>query len=159
MNKQEEKYLIYGVGAVAVYYAVVKPILVLFGVQKSQERINTEERKKEQVTDQIKDLKKVQKPTKTEAEWQVIADQIYEDLRYSALDDNKDDAGLQVTRVKNDLDFWILYKKFAKRREYLFGVPTGSLKDLQQFITSNLSKNVIAKINDNYRRKNMKYRF
>lgn len=159
MDKQQERFLFYGAGAVAIYYLVVKPLLSVVGLQKTQERIETEKRKVTQVNDQITELKKVEVSTKTEVEWQVIADQIYEDLRYSAISDNKSDAGYQVARVKNNLDFWILYKKFGKRREYLFGIPAGSLMDLQQFIRSNLSSSAISTLNANYKSKNIKYRF
>ena len=47
---------------------------------------------------------KTQTPTKSKGEWQIIANQIYEDLRYSAIDDDKKDAQYQVSRVKNDAD-------------------------------------------------------
>ena len=159
MTKQEQKLLLYGVGAVVVYIAIIKPILVKIGLQKSAEVKATEERKQSQLEEQIKEVSKTQKPTKSVQEWQVIADAIYKDLRYSALDDNKDDAGLQVARVKNDADFWQLYKLFGQRREYFFGIPNGALMDLTQFIKSNLKQSAIDTINKNYRSKNIKFQF
>ena len=84
---------------------------------------------------------------------------LYEDLRYTALDDNKADAGYQVSRVKNNADFKLLFKAFGKRQEYVFFVPSGSEKDLQQFIRSNLSESAIQIINSNYRRKNITFQF
>ena len=159
MTKQEQKLLIYGVGAVVVYIEIIKPILVKIGLQKSAEVKATEERKQNQLDEQIKEVSKTQQPTKSVQEWQVIADAIYKDLRYSALDDNKDDAGYQVSRVKNDADFWQLYKLFGQRREYFFGIPNGALMDLTQFIKSNLKDSAIATINKNYRSKNIKFQF
>jgi hypothetical protein len=159
MNKQEEKYLLYGLGILAVYILILRPIFIKLGLQKDPEREQTEERKTSQLQQQINDILKTQKPTKSVQEWQVIADAIYQDLRYSALSDNKSDAGYQVARVKNEADFWTLYKLFAKRREYLFGIPNGELMDLQQFIKSNLSNDQIEKINQNYKNKGIKFQF
>lgn len=159
MDKQTEKLLITG-GIIAVaYFGIINPLLKKLGFKKTQEEKETEEKNKELINKQVETVLKVQQPTKSVAEWKIIADQIYNDLRYSAVSDDKADAGYQVTRVKNDADFWLLFQQFKKRREYLFGIPTGSLMNLQQFINSNLSKSAITKINDNYRRKNIKFRF
>ncbi len=159
MTKQEEKLLTYGIGAIVVYILLIKPIFQKLGLQKSEEEKRTEERKQSQLETEIKEAKKTQQPTKSVQEWQVIADTIYKDLRYSALDDNKADAGYQVARVRNDLDFWTLYKLFGQRREYLFGIPNGALMDLPQFIKSNLRQSAIDTINKNYRAKNIKFQF
>jgi DNA helicase-2/ATP-dependent DNA helicase PcrA len=56
-------------------------------------------------------------------------------------------------------DIAVLYKAFGKRQEFYFGIPYGGLRDLMAFITSNLSSDAIATINDNYKRKNIKFRF
>ena len=159
MTKQEEKLLTYGIGAIVVYLLLIKPIFQKLGLQKSEEEKRTEERKQSQLETEIKEAKKTQQATKSVQEWQVIADTIYKDLRYSALDDNKADAGYQVSRVRNDLDFWTLYKLFGQRREYLFGIPNGALMDLPQFIKSNLRQSAIDTINKNYRAKNIKFQF
>jgi hypothetical protein len=159
MDKQTEKLLITG-GIVAIaYFGIINPLLKKLGFKKTAEEIETEEKNKELINKQVKTILKIQQPTKSVTEWKIIADQIYNDLRYSAIDDNKSDAGYQVARVKNDADFWLLFQQFKKRREYLFGFPAGSLMNLQQFILSNLSKSAIDQINDNYRRKNIKFRF
>ena len=159
MKKEEQKLLMYGVIFIIVYYTFLKPILIKFGLQQDPLRAETEDRKKTQLETQLTETLKVQQPTKTIQEFQIIADAIYNDLRYSAVSDNKSDAGYQVTRVKNEADFWTLYKLFGKRREYLFGIPSGDLMDLQQFITSNLSKDQIQKINTNYASKKIKFSF
>lgn len=159
MNKEEQKLLFYGLGILALYVLILRPLFIKLGLQPDPKRLETEERKKTQVEQQLTDVLKTQKPTKSLEEWQVVADAIYQDLRYSAISDNKADAGYQVSRVKNEADFWTLYKLFAKRREYLFGIPNGDLMDLQQFITSNLAKDQIAKINQNYSTKGIKFRF
>jgi len=159
LTASTEKVVTYAIGAGITYFLIVKPILVKLGVLKSaaeikQERVNTGN-----VDIYIKDTLRVQNPTKSVGEWTIIADKIYEDLKFSAVSDDKKDAGYQVTRVKNDADVATLYKAFGKRQEYYFGVPYGGLRDLMAFITSNLSSDAIAAINDNYRRKNIKFRF
>ena len=152
---KDKKLYLYVGGIVAGYFLILKPILEKIGITKTQEEIKQEENIQTFITDTLKK----QNPTKSKGEWQIIANQIYEDLRYSYLDDNKDDAALQVTRVKNDADVAMLISVFGTRQEYAFGLPVGSKKDLQQFIRSNLSTRQILAINDNYKRKNIKYRF
>ena len=149
---KDKKTLYYLGGAVAAYFLILKPILQKLGISKTKQEIESEK---------AKDifLNKPGNPTKSAGEWAIIADQIWEDLRYSALDDDKADAAYQVSRVKNSADFALLYKIFGKRREYFFGVPSGSEKDLQQFIRSNLSESDIQIINNNYRRKGINYQF
>jgi hypothetical protein len=158
LSAQEKQILFYAVIFIVVYYLVIRPLFIKVGLKKDPEVIATEERKTEQIAEQIKEIAKTQKPTKSTAEWQVIADQIYNDLRYSAVSDNKADAGYQVARVKNDADFWELYRLFGKRKEYLFGIPQ-NLQDLSQFIRSNLSEKAIKTINNNYALKGIKFRF
>ena len=158
LSAQEKQILFYAVIFIVVYYLVIRPLFIKVGLKKDPEVLATEERKQEQIATQIKEIAKTQKPTKSSAEWQVIADQIYSDLRYSAVSDNKADAGYQVARVKNDADFWELYRLFGKRKEYLFGIPQ-NLQDLSQFIRSNLSEKAIKTINNNYASKGIKFRF
>lgn len=159
MNKQEEKFLLYGAGALFVYFAILRPILIKIGLQKDPERIATEERKQSQLEQQIEEVAKKEKPTKSTEEWQIIADKIYTDLRNDALFDDKASAGYQVARVKNNADFWLLFKLFAKRREYFYGIPNGPLMNLAEFIQSNLSKEAIGQINKNYKSKNITFQF
>jgi hypothetical protein len=89
----------------------------------------------------------------------IIADQIYQDLKFSRVSDDREDAGVQVTRVKNNADFKLLYKAFGKRQEYTFGIPTGGEKDLAAFIVANMPREKIEIINKNYRSKGIKFQF
>ena len=102
---------------------------------------------------------KTETPTKTPGEWAVIANTIYEDLKYSKLDDNKADATYQIARVKNTADLAMLIQQFGKRQEYFFGIPAGDEKDLPTFVRTNLDNEQIAIVNDNYRRKNIKFQY
>lgn len=159
MTKENKQLAITSGVILLAYFGIIRPLLTSVGVFKSAKEKAAEKNIENKVNKQITDLGKKQKQTKTAAEWQVIAEQIYNDLRYSALSDNKADAGYQVSRVKNDLDFWTLYKAFGRRREYLFGIPAGAEMDLPQFIRSNLSSKQIAQINNNYNKKNIKFRY
>jgi hypothetical protein len=149
-------------GAVIGYLYVLKPLLETLGLKKTkaeklQEQVEAENANN--VNQWLQQTASGQQPTKSAGEWAIIADQIHQDLKFSALDDNKDDATYQVARVKNDADFSLLFKAFGKRQEYFFGIPTGGLQDLQQFIKGNLDSDKIAQINGNYSRKGIKYRF
>lgn len=150
---KDKKTIYYIGGAVIAYFLILKPVLQKLNIVKSQDEIDRE-KEKEKYLESGSEV-----PTKTFGEWAIIADQIWEDLRYTALDDDKADAGYQVARVKNNADFKLLFKAFGKRREYFFGVPSGSEKDLQQFIKSNLSDSQVQIINANYRKKNITYQF
>lgn len=150
---KDKKNLYYIGGAILGYFFILKPILQKLNIVKTKEEIDREKEKNKYLQSSN------ETPTKTPGEWSIIADQIWEDLRYTALDDDKADAAYQVARVKNNADFKLLYKAFGNRREYFFGVPSGSEKDLQQFIRSNLSDSQVQIINSNYRNKNITYQF
>jgi hypothetical protein len=150
---KDKKNLYYLGGAILAYFIILKPVLQKLNILPSQDEIDREKEKEKYLNFSN------ETPTKTSGEWAIIADQIWENLRYTALDDNKDDAAYQVARVKNNADFKLLYKLFGKRKEYFFGLPSGSEKDLQQFIRSNLSDSQVQIINSNYRNKNIKYQF
>ena len=149
---KDKKNLYYIGGAIAAYFLIIKPVLISLNVLKSKEEID-KDKEIEKFLDQSGTL------TKTSGEWAIIADQIHEDLKYTALDDNKANAGYQVSRVKTSRDFAELYKQFGRRREYFFGIPSGSPKDLQAFIRSNLDDAAIQIINNNYKRKGISFQF
>jgi hypothetical protein len=159
MRKDEEKLLITGGIILLGYFGIIKPILTKVGIFKSAEERREETDKNKKLEQQINEVAKTQTPTKSAFEWQAIADQIYENLRYTALDDNKDNAAYQAARVKNDADFLQLWKSFGSRQEYAFGLPVGSKQNLQQFLLSNLSDSKIKELNNNYSRKNIKFRY
>jgi len=158
---QENKKLLTTAGiVVAVYLIVIKPLFQSLGITKTDAEIAKEKSDAANINDIEKNLNaRGIDLTKSKAEWDQIADTIYNDLRFSALADNKADAGYQVSRVKNDADMIYLIKTFGKRQEYLFGLPSGSPMGLSEFITSNLDRSNIDLINDNYTRKGMKFKF
>lgn len=158
MKKQDQQ-LIFGIGALLIgYFGIIKPILTKVGIFKSAEEKASEQQVQQLTSAETAQILRTEKPTKSEFEWRQIADQIYSDLRYSAIDDNKSDATYQVCRVKNNADLIKLIGFFGKRQEYAFGIPIGAEQTLFEFLKSNLSKTQIAIINDNWKRKNIKYR-
>jgi hypothetical protein len=157
MTNNSEKSLWYIIGGLAAYITIIRPILENLGIVKTK---SEEEQSKYKETEKTKYLDPgTEPPTKSPGEWVIIADQIYQDLKFSRISDNRDDAGYQVSRVKNNADFKLLYKAFGNRQEYAFGIPAGGKKDLAQFIVDNLERDKINIINRNYQAKGIKFQF
>jgi hypothetical protein len=159
LDANTEKLVTYAIGAGITYFLIVKPILVKLGIVKSAEQTRQDNINQRNIDDYVKDTLSKQSPTKSVGEWTIIADKIYNDLNKSAISDDKDDAVYQLARAKNDADVATLYKAFGKRQEYYFGIPYGGLRDLADFVKSNLSISDIAIVNGNYSRKNIKFKF
>ena len=159
IDKQTQKLLLYTAIGGGAYFLILKPLLIKLGILKSALELEQDYSQKVNIDAYINNSIKTQTPTKSKGEWQIIADQIYNDLKFSGIADNKSDAGYQVARVQNDADIATLIQVFGMRQESFFGVNIGGLQNLPQFIIGNLQKSEIAKINDNYARKNIKFRF
>ena len=159
IDKQTQKLLLYTAIGGGAYFLILRPLLIKIGVLKSTLELQQEKSQQENIENYIINSLKNNTPTKSKGEWQIIADQIYNDLKFSGIADNKSDAGYQVARVQNDADIALLIQAFGMRQESFFGINTGGLQNLPQFIIGNLQKSEIAKINDNYARKNIKFRF
>ncbi len=158
---QDNKKILTTAGIViAAYLVVIKPLFQSLGITKTEEEKAKEKSDAANISEVEKNLNaRGIDITKSKAEWDQIADAIYNDLRFSMLDDDKEDAGYQLARVQNDADIIYLIKTFGKRQEYFFGLPIGSPKNLTEFITSNLTREKINLINDNYTRKGIKFKF
>ena len=158
---KENKKLLTTLGIAFVgYLFVLKPIFQALGLTKSPEALAKQKSDAANIADIEKTLQsKGIVLSKSKAEWDIIADTIYNDLKFSAIADNKGDAGYQVARVQNDADILYLIQSFGSRQENFFGIPNGSPLTLAEFITSNLSQTNINLINDNYTRKGMKFKF
>lgn len=160
IDKNTKDLIIYAGVAGVIYFFVAKPLLEKFGVIKSAEQV-----KQEDVTNKgretfINDSLKVQKPTKPEGQFAILADQLYEYLKYSAISDEKSKAWeLLYVNLNNDADAALLLKYFGKRQEYNLGFPVGGLKNLSEFVTTNLNKQYIDNLNQRYLKSKMKFRF
>jgi hypothetical protein len=159
IDKSTKNILITGALIGGGYYFVLRPLLVKLGILQSPEQIAQTTEQTQNVQSYIQSAISSQTPTKSVGEWQVIANQIYQDLKFASVSDDKNDAVYQLCRVQNDADVATLYKNFGSRQEYYFGIPVEGLKDLQQFVSSNLSNQEINTINSNYSRKGIKYKF
>ena len=159
IDKSTKNILIYGALIGGGYYFVLRPFLVKLGILQSPEQIAQTTEQTQNVQTYIDTTIASQTPTKSVGEWQVIANQIYQDLKFASVSDDKEDAVYQICRVQNDADVATLYKNFGTRQEYYFGIPVEGLKDLQQFVSSNLSDQQINTINKNYSNKGIKYKF
>lgn len=158
-NVASDTVVTYAIGAGIGYFLIIKPLLVKLGIIKSAAELAQEASQTMNVSSYISNALQSQSPTKYIGEWQLIADNLYNDLKFSGASDNKSDAGYQVARVQNDADFAALYQTFGKRQEYFFGVPYGGLQDLVQFVTGNLSRADLNIINNNYASKGIKFRW
>jgi hypothetical protein len=159
IDNSTKNILIYGAVIGGGYFFVLRPLLVKLGILQSPEQIQQQTEQTQNVQTYIQSAISAQKPTKSVGEWQVIANQIYQDLKFASVSDDKDDAVYQLCRVQNDADVALLYKNFGNRQEYYFGIPVEGLKDLQQFVNGNLSDHQINTINSDYSKKRIKYKF
>ncbi len=158
--KKDNDFFIKAAVVFAGYFIILKPILNTLGITKSAEETQKEADELQAQKENFAALqKKGLKLTKSVYDWNLIADAIYNDIgRYSGLDDNDADAGVQLTRVQNDLDIAQLIKSYGMRPDMVFGISLGR-KNLVNTVKSNLTASKIAAINDNYFRKKMKFRF
>ena len=111
----ENRKLIIGGGiAIGSYFLIIRPILQKIGILKTKD-----EKEKERSDEQnVLDLEKNTNArgltlSKSKAEWDQIADTIYNEL-YTFATDNKDDAAYQLARLKNDADAVYLVKTFGQ---------------------------------------------
>lgn len=147
-------------GATAAYFLVLKPLLEKIGLKKTKDEEIQEKLIKTGRSKFIDDAVKTKKPTRPEGQYAVWADQLYEYLKYTKLDDKKDLAfELLFKYFHNDSDIALLTKYFGKRQEYAFGIPVGNPKNLSEFVTTNLSRDQINRLNNAYGKSRMKFRF
>lgn len=160
LDKNTKDLLIYAGIGTATYFLVVKPLLQKFGIVKTAEQTQQEEITNKGRDKFIADTLKVIKPTKPESQFAILADQLYEYLKYSAISDEKKKAWeLLYINLNNDADAALMLKYFGKRQEYNLGFPVGGLKNLSEFVTTNLSQSYIDNLNQRYTKSKMKFRF
>lgn len=164
-SSRESSYIKYGfLAVVAVILLVffknlVATVSAWFGLDKVQKENKTEEDRQDTLDTNVQNQVISKPSTKVDAEWLLIANNIYNDLRYTSLDDNHKDAVYQLARVQNDTDVYKLIQQFGKRQEYAFGVPVGDLKDLPTMVISNLNLDELAVVNGNLTRKKIKFKY
>lgn len=161
MKKEQQDFYIRIGLMVASYFLVVKPVLVWFGFQKTTEEKKIEKEREKALLSEEEKLSRIQKSTKTDAEWQIIADALYRDMRFTRWTgaDNIPDAIRKANTVEKNIDWIKLYNRFGRRQEYHFGIENGPPMDLVQFIQANLWESEINFLNNEYAKKNIKYRY
>jgi len=159
IDKQTQGTIIFVGSIAAAYFLLIKPLAEKLGLKKTKEQKEQATKEVQSIEQYVKDTIKRQSPTKSKGEWTLVANALYQNMGYSRWDDNYEAAGVNLTKVKNDGDVATLISQFGRRQEYFFGIPTGGLSTLPEFVTRNLSRTKIEAINDNYRRKNIKFRF
>jgi hypothetical protein len=140
--------IVLGVGG----YYIYKGLKNLFTSETEQ---SLEDYKKEQER-----LQKVMQPTRSFGQWKMVADSIYNSIKFSSIADNKDNAERQLKMVQNDLDLNMLIEAYGKRQLYFYGIPDGNKTTLVGAIaTGELSDKRIDSINKDYAKKGIKFRF
>jgi len=155
--------LIVGIGAGA--FAVFK-LLQEFGLidtkeerrAKKEAKIAEEKLKKSKAEEESKACS-TGKQTQGDTYWSGVADGIHESLKYSAVSDNKAEAERLLKMPKNNCDVLALIRLYGKRQLYVFGLPDGDVKTLQQTVISELSTSRITNVNKDYEKKGITLRF
>jgi len=119
---------------------------------------------KETIQDVIEEAGELKKqgmqPTRSLGQWKLVADSIYNSMKFSATSDNKENIERQLKMVQNDLDFLLLTQAYGVRQHYVFAVPDGDKTTLiGQIGTGELSDKRIKSINADYASKGIKFRF
>jgi len=160
MDKETKSLLLYAGGATALYFLVIQPLLQKLGLQATKEEKQQAETIEAGKKEFIENALKKNKPTRPNSYCVLLADQLYEFLKYSAIDDKKQKAlELLYQYIHNDADIALLYKYFGKRQEYAFGVPIGKPKNLSEFVSTNLDKSSLDYLNNRYIKNKMIFRF
>jgi uncharacterized protein YneF (UPF0154 family) len=159
-------------GAIAVTVTAGAVVGIFYTVKAIKKRINQpsdEESLKELIKKNEDELSQNKnkgfKLTFPESQYNSMANQIYEGMRYCLGDDY---ASVEKTllKMKNDLDVNYLVKAFGKRQGYCFGIPEGGLRDLFTFVRSELgteygglSDSRLVAVNKDWVKKGIKYKF
>lgn len=145
------KFALLGAG----YFLIVKPILEKAHLVKDPEVLATEAKAKELIQAQVDAALKTDKPTKTPTQWKIVADNIWKLLQSSFFEKSRTAAMMEMCRVQNNADYWLLFKYFAQRQDGTLSIIPGvsKLYNLEQFVKNNLWKKELAVIFRNYRNK------
>jgi hypothetical protein len=103
------------------------------------------------------------KASKSNAEWQSIANTIFENGKIknpATFGADNDFKGIvyQMSRVQNEVDVYKLIQYFGTHNRFAFGVPVTQEMDLFNFVRNCLDDSYIATINSNWSRKGIKIR-
>lgn len=150
--------LLVGGGLVIGYFGIIQPILRKLGILKTAEEKRNDQLEEDALKKTMADVFAKQQPTYTLAELSSFTETIFEDLRYSALDDDKGQAEEYLKKPRNDADVYHMINFFGKRDECFFGVACYQ-RTLPEIVRTNLSDSRLANINANYQTKGISFRW
>ena len=164
MKISEEQLKNYTIAAVAivivfVLFKVARGILEVLGISDTKEEKEANKKTDKALEDFKKESLLTSKPTRTAAQWQLVANDIYNALKYSAVADDKARAYTLLASILTDADMALVLLGFGKRQEYFFSIPQGEEKTLQEFVSNNLSQTDINDLNKLYSRSKMRFKF
>tara|TARA_R110000824_G_scaffold200622_1_gene384618 strand:+ start:1148 stop:1612 length:465 start_codon:yes stop_codon:yes gene_type:complete len=149
LTKKNATYAAYAVGGLFV----AKKIFDYFKSTSKQTLKDVE-------TEVVRLEKAGMQPSRSLGQWKLVADSIYNSMKFSYVSDNKSNIEEQLKMVKNDLDLALLVKAYGLRQHYTFAIPDGNRTTLiGQIATGELSNSRLKSINDNYSQKGITYRF
>lgn len=152
-------WLAIGIVGLIVLIRFTKKAGETIGIFDTKEEKEAEEKTRKAIEDYAKDVQKTIKPTRTAAQWNLVADTIYNHLKNTSATDEKGKAYTELARVLNDADMALLIKGFGLRQEYSLWLPVGSPKTLVQFVQDNFNLDDIQRLNTLYSRSKMKFKF
>jgi hypothetical protein len=137
LTRKNKRLVLIGTGIVA--FIIAKKVYDIF----FSEKVAQSRRNKELINsidgEIIKHSLRGFKPSFNDSQYNMMANQIYEGMRY-AVGDNYDAVEKTLKSVKNDLDVAKILKSFGLRQDYAFGIPTGEPKDMFTFVKSELGE-------------------
>jgi lysine/ornithine N-monooxygenase len=162
LDRKNKKFVL--IGGAIIAFIVLKKVYDIFFSEKVAEA----KRNKQLISSIDKEIVKHSlrgfKPTFNDSEYNMLANQAYEGMRY-AVGDNYNAVEKALKSMKNDLDVAKLLKAFGLRQDYAFGVPTGEPKDLFTFVKSELGEEYgglvnyrITSINKDWQGKGITYK-
>lgn len=126
-----------------------------FSEAEKEEKKSTEE-----VAEELKEETKGQQPTFQPSSYKTFANQIYESLRYSSVDEDESRVVEILMKMQNDRDVAELYQAYGTRQLYIFMAPDGAPKDLFETINHEITDGFFVKekkpIVDDWKKKGIK---
>ena len=169
INEQQVKTYTIAAVAILIVYVLFKVARGLgdtttgifegLGISETKEEKEAKKKTDKALEDFKKESLLTSKPTRTAAQWQLVANDIYNALKSSAVSDDKARAYTLLASILTDADMSLVLSGFGRRQEYSFGVPIGPEKTLQEFVSSNLNQTDINDLNKLYSRSKMKFKF
>lgn len=167
MNTPSEKdiktavYIALAIAVVFIIYKLTKGASGLIGSifgGPTPEQIAASTTTENAIKDLVANTKTI-KPTRSAAQWALVADVIYNALKTSAISDDKAKAYTELAKVLNDADMALLITAFGRRQEYNFGFPIGNPQTLPEIVAGNFSQSDIDSLNMLYSKSKMKWKF